>query len=343
LGSERILVARRLIGHLGLCLTICIATSIAHAFSIQEEIKLGIEAAKQVEKEMPLSKNTTWQQEIASLGSKMLPYLKRKDVPYSFKIVEAKNEINAFTLPGGFVYFTEQMWRIMTRDERAAILAHEIVHSDHRHGVDQMLKSQQRALWMLPVIVMGGAGLSEAMMWGNVAIAQRYSRKMEQDADKSGIRLMAQAGFNPAGAVTAMKKLLNIEANENRYEISAIFASHPDTAKRIAYIEQIALSLGASKTDFALKAVDDPTRLGNVTNKFKDVNAVSAKTFVPVEYGNRVVIKKMLWDDDAQALIPKQIATAIVLTPGRLPTLLVETPDDSGIGDVMVGDGVYAD
>lgn len=315
----------------------------ALAFSLDKEIQLGKDASKEIEKEMPPSKNAKWQQDIETMGKRFLPYLNRKDIPYHFTVVEDKdNEINAFAIPGGYVYFTERMWRIMTPDERAAIMAHEITHCDHRHGVDMMLKSQQRALWLLPALVLsGGTNLAYALAWGDMIISQRYSRKMEREADESGIQLLAKAGFNSAAAVTAMKKLLAIESAENRYEISAIFASHPDTKKRVDYLSSAAISMGAKSADLEIKAVDDPTRLGNVTGRMQDMTMLYAKTSQPLTYGQRVAIKKMLWDDDAQALVPKTVVIATALTPGKFPILILENPEDHNFGDIIAGDGVY--
>lgn len=316
----------------------------ALAFSLQKEIDLGKEASKEVIKQMPLSKNEKWQQDITEMGKRFTSHIQRKQIPYEFHIVESKDEVNAFALPGGFVYFTERMWRIMTPDERAAIMAHEITHCDRRHGVDMMLKSQQRALWMLPVVILGAGtpGIAQAAMWGDVIISQRYSRKMEREADEMGVKLCAAAGYNPAAAVTAMKKLLYIESDENRYEFSAVFASHPETIKRIDYLKQNAAALGSSEKDMELKAVDDPARLGNITSRYRDLsNLASARTSVPLVYGQKVYIKKMLWDDEAQVLAPKTVAVAVVLTPGKLPILVIHAQNSYTTGDVMEGDGIY--
>jgi predicted Zn-dependent protease len=313
----------------------------ASAFSLHEEIKLGEQASKEVDKEMPPSENQKWQQDIAKMGARLTPFVKRKQIQYHFKVVQAKEEINAFALPGGYVYFTERMWRIMTPDERGAILAHEITHCDQRHGVDMMLKSQQRALWMLPMIILGGGALGNIALWGNQAIAQRYSRIMEREADEMGIRLAAKAGFSPAGSVTSMKKLLNLESNQNRYEVSAIFASHPDTQKRISYLTAEAATLGAKDSELELKAVDDPARLGNIIKRMPEFNTLYARTSIPLTYGREVAIKKMLWDDEAQALRPRTIAVATVLTPGNRPILLVKMDEGTALAEIMEGDGVY--
>ncbi len=319
-----------------------ISASIILAFSINKEIKLGKEAAAKLEKEKPLSTNETWQRDIAELGAKFLPYIKRKEIPYEFKIINAKDEINAFTIPGGRIYFTERMWRIMTPDERAAIMAHEIIHSDQRHGIDSMIKAQQRAVWTLPMIILGGGGAAtQAAFWGNLMITQRYSRKMEREADEMGIQLLVRSGFNPAGAVTAMKKLLSIESDENHYEISAVFASHPDTIKRIQYLSKAALDLGANEADLELKAVDDPQRLGNIIKKTHEIGIILGNTSRPLRYGEEVEIKKMLWDDESKALMPKVVAKAKVLAPGKSPMLRFNTNNQYQFGDIMIGDGIY--
>ncbi|MCE5199477.1 MAG: M48 family metalloprotease [Armatimonadota bacterium] len=318
------------------------STGRVSAFSLQKEIQVGKDASKEVEKQMPPSTNQKWQHDINEMGQRIAALVQRKGITYHFTVVQAKQEINAFALPGGYVYFTERMWKIMDPDERAAILAHEIIHCDRRHGIDMMLKSQQRALWMLPVIILSGGGaLGNIALFGSTIIDERYSRKMEREADELGIKLCTKAGYNPAGAVTSMKKLLNIESNTNRYEVSALFASHPDTKKRIDYLSQEATSLGANASDMTLKSVDDPSRLGNITSIVPDMNTLFAKTSIPLAYGQTVAIKKTLWDDDLQALAPKTVATATVLTPGTHPILLVNIRDIESLAEIMVGDGVF--
>ncbi|NLN76357.1 MAG: hypothetical protein GX139_08600, partial [Armatimonadetes bacterium] len=91
-----------------------------------------------------------------------------------------------------------------------------------------------------------------------------------------------------------------------------------------------------------LPMVDDPARLGNVTKKAADMQIVYAKTSQSLEFGAKVIIKKMLWDENNQALEPKVIAEATVLTPGRFPTLALTEDKDSSTWGVMPGDGVYA-
>jgi len=321
-----------------------LSAATAHAFSIKQEIDLGKTSSQEVEKEMPLSKNKKWQDDIAAMGKRFIPFLKRKEIPYHFAIVTDKEDtINAFSLPGGYVYFTEHMWKILTPDERAAVMAHEIEHSDQRHAVDEMLKSQQRMLWTLPLVVLSGgvAGVGEAAMWGNILVDARYSRKMERQADELGIDLDRRAGFNPAGMVTAMKKLLSIETDINRYEVSSIFMDHPDTLKRVEYLTQAAIAMGVKPEDLELKKVEDPSRLGNITKKSVDLDVMYARLAEPVSYGDRLAIKKMLWDDDKQALAPKTVAIATVLTPGRFPALVLASHIDYNFSDVMIGDGVY--
>jgi Zn-dependent protease with chaperone function len=312
------------------------------AVSVKDEIKIGEDSSKEVLKEMPLLKDQKQQDAIGALGRKLVPFVKRKEIPYHFAIVTDKeNSINAFALPGGYVFFTERMWRILTPDERAAVMAHEMTHCDLRHGINQSIKEQQRMLWTLPLLVIGGGAGAEAWMFGNMAVNARYSRVAEREADEGGIQLTMKAGFSPAGAVTSMKKLLSIENDTNRYEVSALFADHPDTQKRVDYLTQQAVALGAKPAELELLADDDPSRLGNIFKKVPDLSVLYARSATPLEFGQKVVIKKMLWDEDKQALGPKVIAEATVLTPGRFPTLVLSNYKDYYISDVMVGDGVY--
>ncbi|OFX14376.1 MAG: hypothetical protein A2Z18_10995 [Armatimonadetes bacterium RBG_16_58_9] len=191
------------------------------------------------------------------------------------------------------------------------------------------------------MILSGGSALGYAVMLGDTLINQRYSRKMEREADELGIKLLNDAGFDPGGLVTAMKKLLHIESAINRYEVSDIFASHPDTTKRIDYLAEAALSMGATSEQLELRSVDDPARLGNITSRIPQSNVFAARCTQSLDHGQKVCIKKMLWDDEVNALAPKTIATATVLSPGMFPNLALDVESDYFFVDVMVGDGVY--
>lgn len=319
------------------------STGASWGVSLRQEIKIGLDASKEVEKEMPLSKNQKYQDEITALGNKLVPFVKRTEIPYHFHVVTDKdNTINAFALPGGYVYFTEHMWKILTPDERAGVMAHEITHCDMRHGIDESIKQQQQMLWTLPLIALGGGMGAEAWMVGNWAVSARYSRKSERQADEMGIALAKKAGFNPAGSVTSMKKLLSIENDQNHYEVSSLFASHPDTQKRVDYLTQAAISLGAKRSQLDLPEVNDPERIGNVIRKVPDMTVIYARTSEALQFNQKVVIKKILWDEDKKVLAPRIIAEAVVLTPGKLPTLVLTDYKEFSFSDVMVGDGVYA-
>jgi predicted Zn-dependent protease len=320
-----------------------LAAASCGAVSLREEIKIGEDTTKIVLKQMPLLKDQKQQDSIGVLGHKLVPFVKRKDIPYHFAIVTDKdNSINAFALPGGYVFFTERMWKLLTPDERAAVMAHEMTHCDLRHGINESIKQQQRMLWTLPLIALGGGVGAEAWMFGNMAVNARYSRVAEREADEQGIQLAVKAGFSPAGAVTSMKKLLSIENDTNRYEVSALFADHPDTEKRVDYLTQQALKLGAKPSQLELAADDDPSRIGNISKKIPDLSVLYARSSQSLEFGQKVLIKKMLWDEDKKALDPKVIAEATVLTPGRFPTLVLSNYKDYNISDVMIGDGVYS-
>lgn len=297
---------------------------------------------------MPLSENKQWQEEITEMGKKMMPYLNRKVFDYDFKIIKAeengKKILNAFALPGGHVYFTERMWYIMNPDERAAIIAHEMIHCDKRHGIDQMLKSQQRMLWQIPIIIASGGSAAAlyGLAMGDALLGQRFSLKAEQEADELGVELMKKAGYNPAGAVTAMKKLLYIEGQTNRYEISSALSTHPDTQKRIDYLTKKALALGSTQQDLEIKVPDDPDSIGKIIRVSSDMKVIHARTKRPLKYREEVIIKKMIWNDKTNKTIALVVGKATVLAPGSNPILIVNA--DKGVlevEDIMPGDSIY--
>ncbi|MBO7393957.1 MAG: M48 family metalloprotease [Abditibacteriota bacterium] len=323
-----------------ICLLTAFVCGAAFGYSLEKELKTGAKVAKEVEKEMPPSDNEAAQKAIEELGAKFMPHIERKDVPYHFKVVEAKGVMNAFALPGGYVYFTERMWQILTPEERAAVMAHEITHSDKRHAITAQRKANQRALWSLPLVVLGPVGMN-VMAVGNVMISMRYSRKQEQEADEAGMDLLVKAGFDPAGSVTSMKKLRAIENEYNKYEISSVFSDHPETQKRIDYLTARAVKYGSKPEDLEVKPFDDPAAIGKVAKILADLGGVEASLTIKAAYGDKFVVKKMLYDDASKTAKPVKVADAVSMASGRYVTLLLTPVDVYEKADIAVGDGIY--
>lgn len=317
--------------------------------SEKEEIELGRKTAIEVEKEYPLTDNKEWSAEIDKLGKSLTPYVKRKNLPYSFKIIKEKvdgeNQVDAFSLPGGPVYMSERLWRILTRDERLGVLAHEIAHVDKRHAIDTMSEMQRRNLWSTAILIVTGApdNILNAAGLANQLYTLKFSRKRETEADMTSVDLCRMSGANPAGIVTAMKKLLRIEQESGDSSVK-ILSTHPQTQDRVVYLTKRCEELGLKPDDLEVKYKDQPDRIGDVVSKAKGSKSdkvLNVSTIRPLSLGESIWIKKPLWDDSANAVVPVLVAKGKALTTGNKAQIRIVMEQDFEYADIESGDGIY--
>ena len=329
-------------------LSLVLSAPVVRATSVKEEIDIGQKAAKDIEKRFPVTENKAWLTEIDRLGHLLTPYVSRKDIPYSFKIIKEQtdgvNELDAFSLPGGPVYFSERMWRILTRNERIGVLAHEIAHVDKRHAIDTINEMNKRSILatIILVIVQANNNWWNAADLGNTIYTLKYSRKREKEADMMGIDTCLAAGQSPAGLETTMKKLLRIE-DENGGSPPRILATHPATKVRVEYLTKRCLEVGVKAADLDPKYPDGPDRIGSVVSKGKKKKKfiVTVDATRELKQDESIWIKKPLWDDEKNAVVPQPIARGTVSTPGIKAAIVVTKEPGFEFEDIEIGGGIY--
>jgi predicted Zn-dependent protease len=148
-------------------------------------------------------------------------------------------ELNAFAIPGGFVYLNSALVEAATDDELAGVIAHEIGHIAAKHSV----KKLQTVLGyqILIGIITGASGQASTSQALDVVfnlVNLGYSRKDELLADKLAVRYVRRANYNPNAIITFFRKLQkDAEAKGQNYQV-AFLSSHPAIEERIAYIEE---------------------------------------------------------------------------------------------------------
>jgi predicted Zn-dependent protease len=172
--------------------------------------------------------------------------------PLDYEIVVLNNSVpNAWALPGGKMAINRGLLVEMGSEaELAAVLGHEIVHADARHGAQNMergllLQGAAAAIGMAasdseyaPYVV-GGANL------GAQLISQRYSRGAELEADAYGIRYMQAVGYNPQAAVELQQTFVRLSEGRQQDWLSGLFASHPPSQARVEANQALVNELGA--------------------------------------------------------------------------------------------------
>jgi predicted Zn-dependent protease len=168
------------------------------------------------------------------IGKRLAGKSKNGENFYQFKLA-SPSEINAFTLPGGYIYVFRGIIRILdTEDELAALLAHEIAHNDERHYAEQYD-------WKMPLNILG-QGLSTLTL-GIIPnpIQRALSRQDEAEADSLGLELMVKSGFCAKGMRELISKLHNVASlgTPNKFVLT-----HPSSEERLKNIDKIIVDSG---------------------------------------------------------------------------------------------------
>jgi Zn-dependent protease with chaperone function len=201
-----------------------------------QEIEIGKEVAAALEKQYGVWDDPEQTRRIERIGKSLVAVCERKDMPYTFKILNERKELNAMTAPGGFIYITRALLEALESDDEVAfVLGHEIGHVAGDHIRKQL--SQAIAGSILLDILTGGS--SQIVRIGTDIMfslyQSGYSRQHERDADTRGVRYMKAAGYNPVAAITALKKL-----GMERYKgLVRWFGTHPDIPSRIQRISDM--------------------------------------------------------------------------------------------------------
>ena len=213
-------------------------------YNTQEEVKLGAGLDQELQKQLKISNNTAMKSRLERIGKKIAAASDRQDLVYYFRIVEDK-DLNAFAIPGGYVYVHTALMESATDDELACVLAHEVGHIAAKHSIKQMQGVLPYQITM--AVVAGVTGAGDAVQLVDMIIANplilHYSRTDELFADKLSVRYSRRADFNPYGSVTFFEKLKKEAQNKGPALKIEILSSHPDLDKRIKLIkEEIALT-----------------------------------------------------------------------------------------------------
>lgn len=163
-------------------------------------------------------------------------------VPLTVKVIDSP-ELNAFALPGGFLYVNSGL--LMAADEEAqvaGVVAHEIAHVAARHWASQVTKATLLQYAMIPLIFIPMSypvyyGVMEAYLNGVPLMFLKFNRGAEAEADLLGLQYMYKAGYDPSAYVTFFSKVIE-QDRRSPGSVPTIFASHPPTPERILKSEE---------------------------------------------------------------------------------------------------------
>lgn len=214
-----------------------------YIYSTDKEVAMGQSIDKQITKEYKPVEDLLMQDRVESIGKKIAAVCDRKDIDYHFRVID-EEDVNAVSLPGGYVYiFKGLIDKVDNDDELAGVISHEVGHIVARHSIKKLQGSQAYSIFRLLAGVAGSQGAQGAGEVGAAADAAYiqlmlgFSREDELLADQLGTRYAKLAGYNPQGMITFLRKLDKEKKRKGPQPI-AYYKTHPYVPDRIRVVKQ---------------------------------------------------------------------------------------------------------
>ena len=207
-------------------------------YSTDREVQMGRSIDRQVAKLYKTQADPLQQKRVEDIGKKIAAVSDRKDIDYHFRVLD-DDQINAVSLPGGYVYVNSGLVeKAANDDELACVLAHEVGHIVARHSIKKLQAMQGYSI--LRILVAVAPGTSEVGNAADAAFTQfllGYSRQDELLADQLGARYAKLAGYDPHGMIAFLTKLQDINRRMPLRERS-YYKTHPYVPDRIRVVKQ---------------------------------------------------------------------------------------------------------
>ncbi|MCC7009888.1 MAG: M48 family metalloprotease [Acidobacteria bacterium] len=218
--------------------------------SEQQEIGIGRENDAAVRKQMGVYKDDELQRYVASVGMRLAQAAHRPALPWTFTVVD-EPAVNAFALPGGFIYLTRGILPFLKNEaELAAVLGHEIGHVDARHSAQQY-SSQTLAgggLALLGILVPETRPAQGLASLGLQTLFLKFSREDELEADGLGVGYTARSGWDPHGMPGLLGTLARLdEATGTSRGVPNWALTHPPAADRVTKVQEAVASAPAGE------------------------------------------------------------------------------------------------
>jgi beta-barrel assembly-enhancing protease len=204
--------------------------------SDDQEAEIGRQNAAQVAGQLPLVRDPVVNRYVSDLGLDIARRTSRPDLDWRFYVVDSP-EVNAFAIPGGYVYVNRGLIeRTRSLDELAGVIAHEIGHVVRRHSVKQMQQQQTTNIGVALLCRFTEACQSDAarvaINVGGAALFARYSRQDEAEADSVAVENVIRTGIDPDGIPGMFERLL-AERRAHPTVLDSFFGTHPLEERRI--------------------------------------------------------------------------------------------------------------
>ncbi|OQW33646.1 MAG: peptidase M48 [Nitrospira sp. SG-bin1] len=218
--------------------------------SEEKEIAMGIGAYRELLRKAPVSDDPELNEMVNRVGKRIAAVANKPEYEWEFAIIRDDRTINAFALPGGKVaVFTGILKVTQNEDGLATVIGHEVAHALQRHGAERYSRSILEMIGQVGALAAGAAvGRPDAAMAAmsayGVGVSLPFGRKQESEADYIGLKLMAQAGYDPREAVPfwermsgCPRQMIDKVCFRSKQTIPEFLSTHPSDVSRINQIE----------------------------------------------------------------------------------------------------------
>jgi len=223
-------------------------------FSISQDQEIGAQSATEVERQLPILTDRSIEAYVNTVGKRLAAVAPGANYAYQFKVVNA-SDINAFALPGGYLYLNRGLIEAAQDEgQLAGVMAHEMAHVALRHGTNQASQAYlgQAGLGVLGGLVGNKSTSTQKTIaavggFGMNTLFLKFSRTDEEQADVVGVQMMAKAHYDPNDMVDFFE-LLRTKAARDPGKVEQFFSSHPAPKDRAARIRREAKMLNVRET-----------------------------------------------------------------------------------------------
>jgi predicted Zn-dependent protease len=208
-------------------------------YSLEREAAIGRQLAAEVDRTATIINDPVITEYVNRIAQNLVLHSDSK-VPFIIKVIDS-DDVNAFALPGGFLYVNRGLLEAADNEaEVAGVIAHEIAHVAARHGVEQASKAELINYASMSLIFLGGWGYIVQQVAGLAVPLTflKFSRGAEKEADRLGAQYMWAAGYDPNALITFFEKL---QAKEKKKPgtLAKVFSTHPMTGDRITEVREL--------------------------------------------------------------------------------------------------------
>lgn len=259
---------------------------------LDRDVELGKEYSKQIDKELKLSKDEAANKRVQTIGAELSAIANSMQAEvtwgdkrptkfnYVFKLVEGE-DVNAFSLPGGYIYIYEGLVKFSeSDDELAGVIGHEISHAAFRHVWQLQRQSEKLQLGTLLAVLVAAmtrtqdaANIAVGAQLGAQAFASGWSQDAERSSDYGGLQFLMRSKYDATGTVTFMERLARDERAKGAIDWG-IFRTHPPSKERVqnllGYMAKFNLPVRRSAVATSFRTIVKPGENGTVEAWFNN-------------------------------------------------------------------------